>query len=276
MQLAPDPQQTTDLIESDAVCIAYETFPDNEGGLPILKPMSQVAGRLSIQAGAYALEKSHGGSGVLLGGVPGVAPAKVVVLGGGVVGFNAAQMAVGMQADVTILDTSPHTIEKLSNHFGNNAKVIHSNASILRDYVLAADLVIGAVLVPGSAAPKLITKAMLSEMKDGAVLVDVAIDQGGCFETSYATTHTDPIYVLDGVVHYCVANMPGAVPRTSTYALNNATLPHLLAIADKGWKKALADDKNLKNGLNVCQGKVTYKAVATELGYEYVSPNTMI
>ncbi len=212
----------------------------------------------------------------MLGGVPGVAPAKVVVLGGGVVGFNSAQMAVGMQADVTILDTSPNTVEYLSNYFGNKAKVIHSNAGILRDYVLAADLVIGAVLVAGSSAPKLVTKAMLSEMKDGAVLVDVAIDQGGCFETSHATTHADPIYEIDGIVHYCVANMPGAVPRTSTYALNNATLPHLLAIADKGWKKALAADENLKNGLNVCQGKVTYKAVATELGYEYVSPDSLI
>ena len=276
LHLAPDPQQTADLIKSGAVCIAYETITDNQNALPLLKPMSQVAGRLSIQAGAYALEKSHGGLGVLLGGVPGVAPAKVVVLGGGVVGFNATQMAVGMQADVSVLDTSPYTVEKLSNHFGNTAKVIHSNAGILRDYVLAADLVIGAVLVAGSSAPKLVTKAMLSEMKDGAVLVDVAIDQGGCFETSHATTHADPIYVVDGVVHYCVANMPGAVPRTSTYALNNATLPHLLAIADKGWKKALADDDNLKNGLNVCKGKVTYKAVATELGYEYVSPDSLL
>ena len=276
LHLAPDPEQTADLIKSGAICIAYETITDKQGALPLLKPMSQVAGRLSIQAGAYALEKSHGGLGVLLGGVPGVAPAKVVVLGGGVVGFNATQMAVGMQADVTVLDTSPYTVEKLSNYFGNTAKVIHSNAGILRDYVLAADLVIGAVLVPGSAAPKLVTKEMLSEMKDGAVLVDVAIDQGGCFETSHATTHADPIYVIDGVVHYCVANMPGAVPRTSTYALNNATLPHLLAIANKGWKKALADDANLRNGLNICKGKVTYQAVATELGYDYVSPDTLL
>ena len=276
LHLAPDPEQTADLVKSGAICIAYETITDKQGALPLLKPMSQVAGRLSIQAGAYALEKSHGGLGVLLGGVPGVAPAKVVVLGGGVVGFNATQMAVGMQADVTVLDTSPYTVEKLSNYFGNTAKVIHSNAGILRDYVLAADLVIGAVLVAGSAAPKLVTKEMLSEMKDGAVLVDVAIDQGGCFETSHATTHADPIYVIDGVVHYCVANMPGAVPRTSTYALNNATLPHLLAIANKGWKKALAYDANLKNGLNICKGNVTYQAVATELGYDYVSPDTLL
>jgi alanine dehydrogenase len=276
LHLAPDPEQTADLIKSGAICIAYETITDNQGALPLLKPMSQVAGRLSIQAGAYALEKSHGGLGILLGGVSGVAPGKVVILGGGVVGFNAAQMAVGLQADVTILDTSPNTVEKLSNYFGNTAKVIHSNAGILRDYVLAADLVVGAVLVAGSSAPKLVSKAMLAEMKDGAVLVDVAIDQGGCFETSHATTHADPIYEIDGVVHYCVANMPGAVPRTSTYALNNATLPHLLAIADKGWKQALAADGNLKNGLNVCKGKVTYKAVATELGYDFVSPDSML
>ena len=276
LHLAPDPEQTKDLIASGAHCIAYETITDNHGALPLLKPMSQVAGRLSIQAGAYALEKSHGGLGVLLGGVPGVAPAKVVILGGGVVGFNAAQMAVGVQADVTILDTNPMTIESLSNHFGNTAKVIHSNAGIMRDYVLEADLVIGAVLVAGAAAPKLVTKDMLSQMKDGAVLVDVAIDQGGCFETSHATTHADPIYEIDGVVHYCVANMPGAVPRTSTYALNNATLPHLLAIADKGWKKALTDDQNLKNGLNVSGGKVTYEAVAEELGYDFISPDSVI
>ena len=276
LHLAPDPEQTADLVNSGAICIAYETITDDQGALPLLKPMSQVAGRLSIQAGAYALEKSHGGLGVLLGGVPGVAPAKVVVLGGGVVGFNAAQMAVGMQADVTILDTYPKTVETLSNYFGNKAKVIHSNAGILRDYVLDADLVIGAVLVAGSSAPKLVTKEMLGEMKDGAVLVDVAIDQGGCFETSHATTHADPIFEVDGVVHYCVANMPGAVPRTSTYALNNATLPHLLAIADKGWKQALADDSNLKNGLNVCKGKVTYAAIAKELGYELVTADSML
>ncbi len=276
LHLAPDPEQTKDLIASGAHCIAYETITDNQGALPLLKPMSQVAGRLSIQAGAYALEKSHGGLGVLLGGVPGVAPAKVVVLGGGVVGFNAAQMAVGSQADVTILDTNPSTIEALSNYFGNTAKVIHSNQGIMRECVLEADLVIGAVLVAGAAAPKLVTKEMLGEMKDGAVLVDVAIDQGGCFETSHATTHAEPTYEVDGVVHYCVANMPGAVPRTSTYALNNATLPHLLAIADKGWRKALADDQNLKNGLNVSGGKVTYKAVATELGYDFVSPDSVL
>ncbi len=276
LHLAPDPEQTKDLIASGAVCIAYETVTDDSGALPMLKPMSQVAGRLSVQAGAYALEKSHGGIGTLLGGVPGVAPAKVVIIGGGVVGFNAAQMAVGLQADVTILDTNPHTIEKLSNYFGNSAKVIHSNKSALESNVLEADMIVGGVLVTGAAAPKLVTKAMLKEMKDGAVLVDVAIDQGGCFETSKATTHADPIYIVDGVVHYCVANMPGAVPRTSTYALNNATLPGLLAIANKGWKKALSDDKHLMNGLNVCNGQVTYKAVADDLGYEYIAPETLV
>ncbi len=276
LHLAPDPEQTIDLINSKAICIAYETITDDQGALPLLKPMSQVAGRLSIQAGAYSLEKSHGGLGVLLGGVPGVAPANVVILGGGVVGFNAAQMAVGMQADVTILDTSPKTVESLSNYFGIKAKVIHSNAGILRDYVLGADLVVGAVLVPGASAPKLISKDMLVEMKDGAVLVDVAIDQGGCFETSKATTHADPIYIVDDIVHYCVANMPGAVPRTSTYALNNATLPHLLAIANKGWKRALADDVNLLRGLNVCHGMVTYEAVAKELGYDYVPAQSLV
>jgi len=276
LHLAPDPEQTKDLIASSAICIAYETITDDHGALPLLKPMSQVAGRLAIQAGAYALEKTHGGLGVLLGGVPGVAPAKVIIIGGGVVGFNAAQMAVGVQADVTILDTNPYTIENLSNYFGNKAQIIHSNAKVLRDLVLEADLVIGAVLVTGAAAPTLVSKKMLTEMKDGAVLVDVAIDQGGCFETSKATTHADPIYIIDGVVHYCVANMPGAVPRTSTYALNNATLPHLLAIANKGWKKALADDHNLKNGLNVCQGKVTYEAVANDLGYDYVDPDSLL
>lgn len=276
LHLAPDPEQTADLVASDAVCIAYETVTDHLGGLPMLKPMSQVAGRLSIQAGAYALEQSHGGRGVLLGGVPGVEPARVVIIGGGVVGFNAAQMAVGLQADVTILDTNPYTIEKLDHYFGNSAKVIYSNKAALHDEVINADLVVGGVLVAGSAAPKLVNRAMVSEMREGAVLVDVAIDQGGCFETSQPTTHAEPIYIIDGVVHYCVANMPGAVPRTSTYALNNATLPGLLAIADKGWQQALSDDEHLRNGLNVCQGKVTYQAVANELGYDYVSAETLL
>lgn len=276
LHLAPDPEQTRDLVDSGAVCIAYETITDDQGGLPLLKPMSQVAGRLSIQAGATALEKSHGGLGSLLGGVPGVAPAKVLIIGGGIVGFNAAQMAVGMQADVTILDTNAYTVEKLSNFFSPKARVIHSNKATLAADLKAADLVIGGVLVAGAAAPKLVTRKMLACMKDGAVLVDVAIDQGGCFETSKATTHAEPTYVVDGVVHYCVANMPGAVPRTSTYALNNATLPGLLAIANKGWKKALSEDKHLLQGLNVCNGKVTYKAVADDLDYEYVDASTLI
>ena len=276
LHLAPDPEQTKDLVESSAVCIAYETITDNQGGLPLLKPMSQVAGRLSIQAGATALEKSHGGLGSLLGGVPGVAPAKVIIIGGGIVGFNAAQMAVGMQAVVTILDTNAYTIERLSNYFGSKARVIHSNKGALTAELQTADLVVGGVLVAGSATPKLVTREMLLDMKDGAVLVDVAIDQGGCFETSKATTHTDPTYVVNGIVHYCVANMPGAVPRTSTYALNNATLPGLLAIANNGWKKALHEDKHLLAGLNVCNGKVTYKAVADDLGYSYTDASTLV
>lgn len=270
LHLAPDPEQTKDLVNSGAICIAYETITDELGGLPLLKPMSQVAGRLAIQAGATSLEKSHGGLGVLLGGVPGVAPANVVVIGGGVVGFNAAQMAVGMQSNVTILDTNAFTLERLSNHFGVAATILQSNQAVLAQAIADADMVVGGVLVHGAAAPKIITRDMLSTMKPGAVLVDVAIDQGGCFETSKATTHADPIYEVDGIVHYCVANMPGAVPRTSTYALNNATLKGLLNIADKGWKQALTDDQHLANGLNVCEGKVTYQAVADVLGYDYV------
>ena len=269
LHLAPDPAQTEDLVKSGAVCIAYETVTDDVGGLPLLKPMSQVAGRLSVQAGAAALEKSRGGRGVLLGGVPGVAPGKVVVIGGGVVGFNAAQMAVGIHADVTILDRSPAALEKLENHFESSAKVIYSTKATLRQLVTEADLVIGAVLIPGAAAPKLVTREMLSTMKTGSVIVDVAIDQGGCFETSKPTTHADPTYVVDGVVHYCVANMPGGVARTSTYALNNVTLEHAVAIADKGWRKALRDNPHLKNGLNVVDGKVTHEAVAEALNYSY-------
>ncbi|MCZ4272554.1 alanine dehydrogenase [Maritalea porphyrae] len=276
LHLAPDPEQTKDLVASGAVCIAYETVTDNQGGLPLLKPMSQVAGRMSVQAGATALEKAHGGRGVLMGGVPGVAPAKVIVVGGGVVGFNAAQMAVGMHADVTILDRNPATLEKLSNHFEASAKVVYSTKAALADLVAQADLVIGAVLVPGAAAPKLVDREMLKTMQPGAVLVDVAIDQGGCFETSKATTHADPTYVVEEVVHYCVANMPGAVARTSTYALNNATLHHAVKIANKGWKQALKDDAHLKNGLNVCEGKITCEPVANDLGYDYVNADTFL
>jgi alanine dehydrogenase len=270
LHLAPDPEQTADLVKSGVTAIAYETVTGAGNALPLLKPMSQVAGRMAIQAGATALEKAHGGRGVLLGGVPGVLPGKVVVIGGGVVGFNAAQMAVGLGADVTILDRDPDVLERLDNHFEGRARTLFSGKAALAELVAEADLVIGAVLIPGAAAPKLVTRAMLSTMKPGAVLVDVAIDQGGCFETSHATTHADPTYIVDGVVHYCVANMPGAVARTSTYALNNVTLPHALRIADKGWKAALSADPHLAAGLNVHEGHVTYEAVARELGYDYL------
>jgi alanine dehydrogenase len=276
LHLAPDPEQTKDLINSGAICIAYETVTDSSGGLPLLKPMSQVAGRMSIQAGASTLEKEHGGRGILLGGVPGVAPGKVCIIGGGVVGFNAAQMAVGLGADVTILDRSPEVLEKLGTFFEARAKTRFSNKANLSECVTEADLVIGAVLIPGAAAPKLVSKDMLPAMKNGSVLVDVAIDQGGCFETSKATTHSDPTYVVDSVVHYCVANMPGAVARTSTYALNNVTLPHMLRLADNGWKAALQADPHLRDGLNVCAGKVTYEAVARELGYEHTPVDTVL
>jgi len=271
LHLAPDPRQTADLVKSGATCIAYETVTGPDGTLPLLKPMSQVAGRMSIQAGATALEKAHGGRGVLLGGVPGVMPGKVVVIGGGVVGFNAAQMAAGLGADVTIMDRSPEVLERVGTHFEARAKTRFSNRANLEEAVREADLVIGAVLIPGAAAPKLVTRAMLSTMKPGAVLVDVAIDQGGCFETSRPTTHDDPTYILDDIVHYCVANMPGAVSRTSTYALNNVTLPHALRIADLGWREAMRSDPHLAQGLNVHQGQVIYPAVAQELGYPVFS-----
>ncbi len=276
LHLAPDEAQTQDLIKSGAICIAYETVTDERGTLPLLKPMSQVAGRLSVQAGATALEKSHGGRGVLLGGVPGVQPAKVVIIGGGVVGFNAAQMAVGLQADVTILDMNPNTLERLENHFGASATALYSSKAILVEQVANADLVIGAVLVPGAAAPKLVSRAMLKTMKKGAVLVDVAIDQGGCFETSHATTHQDPTYIIDDIVHYCVANMPGGVARTSTYALNNVTLPHVLNIANLGWKKALLNDVHLRNGLNVANGKITCAPVANAQNLDYTKAKDII
>ncbi|WP_176597384.1 MULTISPECIES: alanine dehydrogenase [Sphingobium] len=269
LHLAPDPDQTRELMASGAIGIAYETVTDAHGGLPLLKPMSQVAGRMAIQAGATALEKAHGGRGVLLGGVPGVLPAKVAVIGGGVVGFNAAQMAAGLGADVTILDRSPEVLERLGIHFEARAKTRFSNRANLAECVEEADLVIGAVLIPGAAAPKLVSADMLKTMKKGAVLVDVAIDQGGCFETSHPTTHDDPTYIVDGIVHYCVANMPGAVARTSTYALNNVTLPHALKIADLGWKEALRADRHLLDGLNVWNGQITYQAVAQELDLPY-------
>ena len=269
LHLAPDPDQTHDLLESGCTAIAYETVTDSRGGLPLLAPMSEVAGRLAPQVGAWTLQKANGGRGVLMGGVPGVAPAKVVVIGGGVVGTHAAKIAAGMGADVTVLDRSVNRLKYLDDVFGRDFKNQYSTAGATAELVREADMVIGAVLIPGAAAPKLISRAQLSEMKPGAALVDVAIDQGGCFETSKATTHADPIYEVDGVMHYCVANMPGAVARTSTYALNNVTLPHALRIARMGWKDALAADPHLAEGLNVHRGEVTYEAVATELGYDY-------
>ncbi|WP_379553409.1 alanine dehydrogenase [Qipengyuania sp. DGS5-3] len=276
LHLAPDPEQTADLVKSGVTAIAYETVTGPRGALPLLKPMSQVAGRMSIQAGATALEKAHGGRGVLIGGVPGVLPGKVVVIGGGVVGFNAAQMAVGLGGDVEILDRDPEVLEKVGTFFEARASTRFSNRTNLEDAVAQADLVIGAVLIPGAAAPKLISREMLSQMKPGAVLVDVAIDQGGCFETSKPTTHAEPTYVVDDIVHYCVANMPGAVARTSTYALNNVTLPHALRIARHGWKEALRRDPHLAEGLNVHAGHVTYQAVAEELGYNFKSTEEVI
>ena len=276
LHLAPDPDQTSDLVASGATCIAYETVTSARGGLPLLAPMSEVAGRMSIQAGAYALEKAHGGLGVLLGGVPGVEAAKVVVLGGGVVGSNAAAMAVGTGAEVIVIDRNLDVLRHLDHQFGARVKTVFSTAEAVERHVLSADLVIGGVLIPGAAAPKLVTAEHVRHMKKGAVVVDVAIDQGGCFETSHATTHADPTYLVDEVVHYCVANMPGGVPRTSTYALNNATLPFALALADKGWKQALADDAHLRNGLNVHEGKITSREVAHDLGYEYHDPKPMV
>ncbi len=272
LHLAPDPEQTRGLVESGCVAIAYETVSDGRGGLPLLAPMSEVAGRMSIQAGAHALEKAQGGTGVLLGGVPGVAPADVVIIGGGVVGYNAARIAVGMGANVTILDRSLPRLNWLDTTFDGRLRTLFSTADALENAVINSDLVIGAVLVPGAAAPKLVTRAMLRKMKPGSVVVDVAIDQGGCFETSRATTHQNPTYVEEGVVHYCVANMPGGVARTSTFALTNATLPYAIALADKGYRKALLDDGNLLEGLNVHLGKVTYRAVADALGFDYQSP----
>ena len=276
LHLAPDPKQTQLLVESGATCIAYETVTDNQAGLPLLAPMSEVAGRMSIQAGAHHLEKAQGGLGSLLGGVPGVAPAKVLIIGGGVVGTQAARMAIGMGADVTILDRSLPRLRQLDVEFSGKLRCIYSTAESIEQYSLEADLVIGAVLIPGAAAPKLLTRAIIGKMKKGAVIVDVAIDQGGCFETSKATTHEQPTYIVDGVVHYCVANMPGGVARTSTMALTNATLPFALALANKGAKKALLDDPHLLNGLNVHQGQVTYKAVADVLSYDYGNPKELL
>jgi alanine dehydrogenase len=266
LHLAPDPIQTKLLVESGATCIAYETVTDDRGGLPLLAPMSEVAGRMAVQAGAHYLEKAHGGSGTLLGGVPGVAPGKVLIIGGGVVGINAAKMALGLGADVTILDRSLPRLRQIDDIFAGQVKTVYSTVDAIEHYSSKADLVVGAVLIPGAAAPKLLTREQIAAMKPGSVLVDVAIDQGGCFETSKATTHQDPVYIIDDVVHYCVANMPGGVARTSTMALNNATLPFGLALANKGPVNAMLEDKHLLNGLNVHEGKVTYKAVVDALG----------
>lgn len=276
LHLAPDPDQTNDLLASGCTAIAYETVTDAAGGLPLLAPMSEVAGRLAPQVGAWTLQKANGGRGVLMGGVPGVGPAKVMVIGGGVVGTHAAKIAAGMGADVTVLDRSLPRMRYLDDVFGGQFKTQYASAGNIAELATQADMVIGAVLIPGAAAPKLITRAQLSTMKSGAALVDVAIDQGGCFETSKATTHADPVYEVDGVMHYCVANMPGAVARTSTIALGNATMPFMLALADKGWKQACTDDPHLMNGLNVHAGQLTYAAVGAALNLPTIAPEDAI
>jgi alanine dehydrogenase len=276
LHLAADRAQTEALMRSGATCIAYETVTDRYGALPLLAPMSEVAGRMSVQVGAHCLEKEPGGAGILLGGVPGVPPAKVVVLGGGVSGTNAARMAVGLEASVTIIDKSLPRLKELDLQFGPRATTLFATGEAIEHAVLDADLVIGAVLVPGAAAPKLVTRAMVRAMRPGSVLVDIAIDQGGCFETSRPTTHSAPTYVEEGVVHYCVTNMPGAVPRTSTFALNNATMPFVLALTSKGWRRALAEDLHLRQGLNVHAGKVTHAAVAQDLGFAHTDADTLL
>lgn len=276
LHLAPDPEQAELLQKSGCIAIAYETVTNKNGGLPLLAPMSEVAGRMSIQAGATSLEITQGGSGILLGGVPGVAPAKVVVLGGGVVGTNAVRMAIGMGAHVVVIDKSIERLYHLDLQFGSKINTIYSTTDSIEAHVTTADLVIGAVLVPGGSAPQLVTRKMLSQMRPGSVMVDVSIDQGGCFETSRPTTHQHPTYIVDGVVHYCVSNMPGAVPRTSTFALNNATLPFALALANLGYKQAMRQDPHLMNGLNVCKGRFTHKAVASALRQEYSPPEVLV
>jgi alanine dehydrogenase len=276
LHLAPDPEQTAGLLKSGAICIAYETVTSPTGGLPLLAPMSEVAGRMAIQVASTFLEKPHGGLGILLSGVPGVAPAKIVILGGGVVGSNAAYMAVGAGAEVVVLDRSLDVLRRLVAQFGARVKTVFSTRDAIERHVSNADAVIGGVLIAGAAAPKLVTRDMIKRMKKGAVLVDVAIDQGGCFETSRATTHTDPVFEVDGVIHYCVANMPGGVPRTSAYALNNATLPFVLELAGQGWQGALTADPHLRNGLNVCRGKITCEGVAVALGLPYHDPLALL
>ena len=273
LHLAPDPVQAEGLKNSGCLAIAYETVTDDQGGLPLLKPMSQVAGRMSMQVAAWALMRTKRGRGILLGGVPGVAPSKVVIIGGGVSGTHAAEIAVGMRADVTVFDRSNRRLDELDTQFRGGLKTMYSTAHSLAEAIKDADLVIGAVLIPGAAAPKLISREQLKTMKPGAVLVDIAIDQGGCFETSHATTHEDPIYEVDGVLHYCVANMPGAVPRTSTYALNNATLPFVMQIANMGAREAINANPHLANGLTVDAGRIAHEQVARDLGDEYVRPS---
>jgi alanine dehydrogenase len=272
LHLAAEPQLTDALLRQGITAIAYETVTGRDGGLPLLTPMSEVAGRMSVQVGAAALQKANGGRGVLLGGVPGVAPGRVVIIGGGVSGTHAAQMAVGLRADVTILEKSVPRLNWLADHFGGRARIVMANAPTVEEYVLDADLVIGAVLVPGAAAPKLVSREQVRRMVDGAAIVDIAIDQGGCFETSRPTTHQSPTYVEEGVVHYCVTNMPGAVARTSTFALNNVTLPYVRKLADAGWQQALANDPGFAAGLNVHDGKVRHAGVAEALGRDY-APN---
>lgn len=276
LHLAPDPQQANALIQSGCVAIAYETVTAKEDRLPLLSPMSQVAGRLSIQAGAHCLGKHEGGSGILLGGVPGVYPGKVTVIGGGVVGSNAVRMAIGQKSQVTVLDKSLRRLEELDFQFGGRLNTAYATESSIEHYVTDADLVVGAVLVAGHSAPKLVQRNMLKKMRPGSVIVDVSIDQGGCFETSKSTTHKNPTYVVDGIVHYCVANMPGAVPRTSTLALNNATLPYVVALADKGYRQAFLDDPHFLNGLNIYRGQVTHEAVARDLKKAFTSPLTLL
>ena len=276
LHLAADPEQAAALVKSGVTAIAYETVTADNGSLPLLTPMSAVAGRLSIQAGAYALQKANGGRGVLLGGVPGVKAGQVLIIGGGVSGAHAAEMAVGLGAQVTILDLSPDRLNELSNKFGDKVSTRVSSKELINELVIESDLVIGAVLVAGAAAPKLVTKEHVKQMRPGSVMVDISIDQGGCFETSKPTTHAEPTYIVDDVVHYCVTNMPGAVPRTSTFALTNETLPFIKSLANRGWQSALKNDQHLKNGLNVHEGSINFAAVADELGYSYKSPDEII
>ncbi len=269
LHLAADPVQAQGLIDSGCIAIAYETVTSDRGGLPLLAPMSEVAGRMGVHIGAYHLHAPVGGSGILIGGVPGVSASQVTILGGGVAGTHAAKMAIGMEARVTILERNLDRIRQLDDMFGNRANIVYSTQDAVERYVMRADLVIGSVLIPGALAPKLIKRDMLPQMRPGSVIVDIAIDQGGCTETSKATTHDNPTYEVDGVVHYCVANMPGAVPRTSAYALNNAVLPYGLEIADKGWVRALSENRHLRNGLTVCKGKITHAEVARDLKLDY-------